>query len=565
MNKPEKSLTDSAVAKRWPTLRVGLVSALLLWLSQPPMGWWPLAWIAPIGWLAIASREESLDRGDWWRVYLSGLVYWLAVLHWIRLPHPLTIFGWPLLCLYLACYPFLFVVLTRRAVHRLKTPLWIAAPIIWTGLEYLQAHLFTGFLMGSLSHSQARVLSISNLAHYFGAYGITCLIVTASALLLSHLPDLSIKNRFLFAGKVLFAIALISYFSFLTYSNEKLFQNPVVNVALIQGDTRATWDPDPGRQQRIMDRQVALSIEAIEKAKAAKIELDLIVWPESMFRSPIDTFDGALTPSPNENADLVRSYEHTAEWFKSLANRLQTPALVGIDHYDWVPDPESETGLPTPRPYNSAALIDKGGKLLSIYDKTHRVPFGEYIPFAENMPAMYYLTPMSGGLRPGEGPVAMSLSVKEEDSPIRIAPSICYETVVPHVIRRHVAELTEAGEAPELLVNVTNDAWFWGSSELDMHLACAIYRAIETGTPLVVAANGGLSAAISASGEVLALSPRQEEHVLLASVPLRTSSRPTFYVRYGDCFAGGCLVCCCLVLLSAWLPRVMSPKDAPPT
>lgn len=557
MSEPENP-TIVPLASRWPTLRVGLVSALLLWLAQPPLGWWPLAWIAPLGWLAIAHRKETLDRGDWWRIYCSGFVYWLAVLHWIRLPHPLTIFGWPLLCLYLACYPFMFVALIRMARWKQPTPLWIVAPIVGTGLEFLQANLFTGFLMGAISHTQAGQLWLIQIASLGGAYAITFLVILFASLLFEFYVGYNcLRHRIAMPLIAVWVVSAAALFSVLHKSEiENLTYDSKINVALIQGDTRATWDPDPGRQQRIMDRQVALSIEAVEKAKAERIELDLIVWPESMFRSPLDTFAGELAPQPEANEDLVRSYDHTMAWFKSLADRIQTPALLGIDHYDWIPDPDNESKLPKALPYNSAALIDSEGKLLSVYDKTHRVPFGEYIPFAEHLPAMYYLTPMASGLKGGEGPIAMELPKRGSNQTIRLAPSICYETVVPHVIHRHVAQLTEAGKAPELLVNVTNDAWFWGSSELDMHLACAIYRAIETGTPLVVAANGGLSAAISASGEVLALSPRQEEHVLFASVPLRNRGEPTFYVRYGDCFAGGCLVACCLVLLSASLSRI---------
>ena len=76
------------------------------------------------------------------------------------------------------------------------------------------------------------------------------------------------------------------------------------------------------------------------------------------------------------------------------------------------------------------------------------------------------------------------------------SPSICYETVIPHVIRRQVATLESRENNPTALVNVTNDAWYWGSSELDMHLACDVFRAVETRLPLVIAANGGISASI---------------------------------------------------------------------
>ena len=538
-------MSEPTKEKRAPTLRLGLASALLLWLAQPPFGLWGLAYVAPIGWLWIIRREAPLDRGDWLRVYASGVVYWLLAVHWVRLPHPLTPIGWGFLAAYLGCYPLVFVWLTRIGIQRARVPLLLAAPIVWTGLELLQAHLFTGFLMGALSHTQAAYSVSYILAFFVGAYGMSFAVMLVASILVTLFMPWR-PNRIRIAIIVilvpvlsdLLAVAVPTHFASISTKD-----SPRLTVALIQGDTRATWDPDPDRSRKIMDRQVALSLQAVEQAKAEGKTLDLIVWPESMFRAPLETFEGSPVPPADAHENLVKSNEHTQEWFRSLAARLETPLLVGIDHFDWKPDPADPEGLPKADCYNSAALVDAGGKLAAVYDKTHRVPFGEYIPFAEGLPAMYYLTPLSGGLRPGAGPVAMKLTTSGGESVI-LAPSICYETVVPHVVRRHVAELTERGETPDLLVNITNDAWFWGSSELDMHLACAIYRAVETGTPLIVAANGGLSAVIDASGRVIAQSPRMEEHTLIAEVPLRRRGEPTPYVRYGDWFAGACLIAC---------------------
>ena len=576
----EEANTPLPPPPRFPTLRVGLASAVALWLAQPPVGWWPLAWVAPMGWLWIARRAEPLDRGDWLRVYLSGVVYWLLAVHWIRLPHPLTILGWPILCAYLGLYPLAFVWLTRVGLRRARVPLWLVAPVVWTGLEFLQANLFTGFLMGAVSHSQVDRPSIAWISGYIGAYGVS-FVVLLWVSLMTH--AISSREAYYIAPKfsvgVLLAVSLLCpwiFFSVATDRNAEL-QNSIERlkedmlaadqgsisarfiVALIQGNTLATWDPDPERSQKIMDAQVRLSIEAVERAEAEGKQLDLIVWPESMFRVALDTFDGQFAPPPGTHEGLVDSSEHCKAWFRSLAAKLETPVLVGIDHYDWKPDPVDPDGLPQADSYNSAVLADAEGKLLSVYNKTHRVPFGEYIPLAGGMPALYFLTPMSGGLKPGEGPVAMELLTKSGDT-VRLAPSICFETAVPQVIRSHVAELTDQGGAPNLLVNVTNDAWFWGSSELDTHLACAQFRAIETGTPMIVAANGGLSAVISATGEVLAVSGRMQEEVVLADVPLRISQEPTPYVRYGDWFAIGCLLACGLLAIMALLQKRREPQ-----
>ena len=109
-----------------------------------------------------------------------------------------------------------------------------------------------------------------------------------------------------------------------------------------------------------------------------------------------------------------------------------------------------------------------------------------------------------------------------------------------------MVQLSEAGTAPDVLVNLTNDAWFWGSSELDMHLACGVFRAVEMRTPLVIAANGGLSAHIDAFGNVLQKTPRQQTATLLVDLklPARSDVYPSFYAAYGDWLAIVCVVCC---------------------
>ena len=146
------------------------------------------------------------------------------------------------------------------------------------------------------------------------------------------------------------------------------------------------------------------------------------------------------------------------------------------------------------------------------------------------------MTPLTGGIEAGREPVALQVNG------VRYAPNICYETVLPHVIRQHVVELAAQGQPADVLVNVTNDAWFWGSSELDMHLACGVFRAIETRRPLLIAANGGISAAIDVRGNIRQQSPRQQQDVIIAEVLLDGRQSP--YVRYGDWFAMLCLISC---------------------
>jgi apolipoprotein N-acyltransferase len=180
------------------------------------------------------------------------------------------------------------------------------------------------------------------------------------------------------------------------------------------------------------------------------------------------------------------------------------------------------------------------------YDKFHLVMFGEYVPFVKWFPFLKRISSITGTAEAGAGPVALC------NDGVCYSPNICYETVIPHVIRNQVAALDAAGERPDVLVNLTNDAWYWGSSELDMHLACDVFRAVETRTPLVIAANGGISAWIDHRGRIRAQSPRQQQDVILADVELNRGAPTTLYVRTGDWFAAACLTACVALGIIGW-------------
>ena len=188
-----------------------------------------------------------------------------------------------------------------------------------------------------------------------------------------------------------------------------------------------------------------------------------------------------------------------------LVRQVGCAVLVGIDRVEIVPSDTEEIKYEA---FNSAVLVDESGNIIATYDKMHRVPFGEFIPLANWFPFLYRLTPLTGGIVAGSkcsrhGAWTMGTL---------LSPNICYETVVPHLIRRQWNDfLAKAGRPPEALVNLTNDAWFWGSSELDMHLACGVFRAVETRTPLLIAANGGLSAYVDPMGDIRQITPRQRD------------------------------------------------------
>jgi apolipoprotein N-acyltransferase len=185
----------------------------------------------------------------------------------------------------------------------------------------------------------------------------------------------------------------------------------------------------------------------------------------------------------------------------------------------------------------------------------HPVMFGEYIPLAEYIPFLYRITPLTGGLTVG------GKAVCQELNGVRYAPDICYETVIPHLIRSQVRQLRQQGEEPDVLVNVTNDGWFRGSSELDMHLACGVFRAIEMRKPLLIAANTGISAWIDSDGRIVRQAPPMKGTYLIADVQLDNRHSP--YLDYGDWFSGLCLAACLGVAMVGMLDHRKSREKVP--
>ncbi len=550
------------------TLVLGLVGSLLCYLAHPPVGWSLLAWVGPVPWLLLARTERLPGRRPYLALWLAGAAYWLAAIQWIRLPHWANIFGLFFLAAYLGTYLPVFVGLTRVAVHRMRAPLWIAGPVVWTGLELARAHLLSGFLMASLAHTQVESLRIIQMADLVGEYGVSFLIILVAACLAnaaSHFAAAAERARdrrsdwpsvagSLTAAALPALIALgaaIGYGRWFALENSVEFRIPRTRawtrIVLVQSDMLSDWKGTPERDRKVMQEQIELSLDAV---RTSDQPVDLIVWPETMFRSPLFV-DDPKNPPP---AGAIHPTRYTAALsdLKSLAAETGVALLVGIDRVL-----ASRVERPGEEPdaellvYNAAAFVNREGELVQTYEKMHLLPFGEYIPFAAWVPSLAALAPITGNSLWGSGPAALELDG------VVYSPNICYETVLPHLIRRQVVELADQGKTPDVLVNLTNDSWFWGSSELDMHLASGVFRAIEMRTPLVVAANRGLTAHVSHTGRLGAVTERDRADVLTVDVrlPLRTGAYPSVYARYGDWFAGSCAICCIVLAIVGLVGR----------
>jgi apolipoprotein N-acyltransferase len=315
-------------------------------------------------------------------------------------------------------------------------------------------------------------------------------------------------------------------------------------VALIQEDFNTHFEPDAERDQRMFRQYWQRTLEAGQRHG----ELDLIVWPESVFtanlpevvvRGEAATLAGAAAERLEAHQSLFRAkLRRVAEGVnRGGQNGNLEPRkiylIIGTETVQLAEDRQEH--------FNTALLLDPGGVIAGRYYKMHPVMFGEYIPLGNLFPAIYDWTPMPQGLTPGPGPANFQVGAA------RLAPSICFESTVPHLIRRQVRELTQRGLRPDALLNITHDGWFWGSSMLDLQLACAVFRAVELRRAMLVAANAGISGAIDAWGRIEARGPRQGGATLVARI--EHGGWESWYLLWGDLPAGLCLLAAVCLLL----------------
>ncbi|MBU0575787.1 MAG: apolipoprotein N-acyltransferase, partial [Proteobacteria bacterium] len=175
---------------------------------------------------------------------------------------------------------------------------------------------------------------------------------------------------------------------------------------------------------------------------------------------------------------------------------------------------------------NSAFLLRPDGTLSGRYDKVHLVPYGEYVPLRRFFPFIGKLVAGVGDFKAGKGFYPLTINIH------RLGVLICYEAIFPEGAREYKQK------GAQILVNITNDAWFGRTSAPYQHLSMTVFRAIETRLYLVRAANTGISSIIDPTGEILSRTGIFERTFLKGEVKI--IDERTFYAAYGDLFVYLC-------------------------
>ena len=465
----------------------------------------------------------ALDGTTGWRAarlgYVAGAVSALGLLYWTSfvvvqyggLPLPVGITVMVALCLAFALFPALFGWAQGRVCRSFGTAGLLAAPFLWVSTELLRVHTFFEFPWCLLGYSQYRNLPVIQVASVGGVYGVSFIVASSSALLAfaTRAKEGSRRRAAFFA---LIGIVGGAWAGGAWVMRRPLEESGRVRVGLVQGGIRQDekWDKDAGW------KHVLVHLDLTDQAAAR--DARLVVWPES-----------AVPFLYDENP----AFAQTLRW---TAQRLGIYLFFGND--------DREVSGGEERDLVGAKMIDPTGNVVLRYHKIHLVPFGEYVPlqpiftFGGRFGAklVRQVSDFVPGTKAVVGPVDGHL----------VGGYICYEAIFPGLARRFAA----AGA--ELLVNVTNDAWYGTTSAPHQHLAMAALRAVENRRYMVRAANTGITAVVDPFGRILAPTTLFDRTVLVRDVAF--ISGKSFYTRHGDLLARGCAAIA-LAFLAATIRR----------
>jgi apolipoprotein N-acyltransferase len=492
---------------------MAICSGFLLTASFPDFGHGFFAWVALV---PLMISLSNLSRLNGFRIgFLAGLVHYVTLLYWfvpfLKTYGPFSIYLSMVVLFLLSAYIALYLALFSMMFLWLNASViscFFLSPIIWVSLEYIRSFLFTGFPWELLGYSQFNALHIIQISDILGVVGISFLIVIFNTTLFLWFLFFS-KRRWRGQNvsrnhlQLITAVFVILFAMVWGYGTRQIHSvdkaiagSPEKRIAIVQGNIDQTLKWDSAHQRSTVHKYLDLSLtQRVEKP-------DLIVWPETAM--PFYLFHHLpLTEMVTRGIqEAGTDFIVSSPFFVQRENRIQY--------------------------FNRAFLILPDGTVPDTYDKAHLVPFGEYVPLKKWLPFLGKMVEQVGDFSAGK--VGETIKWREH----RIGMLICYELIFPYLSRAAVRN------GADVLINLTNDAWYGYSSAPYQHFSMAVFRAIENRRSLVRSANTGISGFIDPVGRVLTETPIFKEASLTMGVPLLRVS--TLYTRWGDIFPRGCLV-----------------------
>jgi apolipoprotein N-acyltransferase len=519
---------------------LAVASGLALGLAFPKFDYELLAWVAFVP-LFYVIEGESMWRVFGW-AYLQGFAANIVSLYWI----PIPLHDFADLPMQYAIFPMLLlagVVAINTAVaiwagefvaRRIRIPAVITMPIAWTAVEWIRTYFPIGFPWNLLGYAAYRSLELIQFAEFTGVYGVSALIVFFNAVVYLVIFRRGIYRLQTISLSALTAIMvlLVGYGAWRINNLKNTPESGSFRVAMVQGDIPQSlkWDPKFLPQ--------SYGVYQDESANAAKRGADLIVWPEAAAAF-------LFQPDNQYPAELASDAAYRNALL-TLAKTIGTPLLFGAPA---LTQQDGRLGF-----YNRAYLVSANGQgeVDAHYDKIELVPFGEYVPARALFG--YFVNRVVqgfGDMVPGKEQTLFDVKGA------KLGILICYESIFPNLTRR------EVDKGADVLVNITNDAWYGESSAPFQVLAMAAMRSVETKVPMVRVANTGISTLIEPSGQITSRTPLFVRGTVIVKVPWRPVR--TVYTMVGDLFAEICLVLTAFGLIMAWQrPRTVQIETVKP-
>jgi apolipoprotein N-acyltransferase len=506
-----------------------LMAGALSVLAMAPFFLWPVLFLTVplLVRLIDVAREAAPKRpalsaaaAAWW--FAFG--YFLAGLFWIGEAFLVEADRFAALMPFAVLLMPSGLALFWAAAAAAASPFWrpdatrvVVLAVTLSAAEWLRGHILTGFPWNILGYALTAPDALMQSAAVFGIYGLTLI-----AVLVFGWPGVVLADAGRSApGKSTLRAPLVAAGAsgcvLLTLWSAGLWRltgtvpvaEPPVRLRLVQPSIpqRLKWQQT--HQRANFETHLSLTVRNARGEIDGAAGIQAIIWPEAaMPFAPLD--------APNA--------------LQAIADAVPdgTHLMAGLLRVEHVPP-----GVPGRRRriLNSLAAFDTTGNPVAIYDKTHLVPFGEYLPYQSTLEAigLEQLTRIRGGFDVGPTPRPM---LRVPGLP-GFAPLICYEAIFPSTV-------IQSPERPAALLNVTNDGWFGNTTGPRQHFHQARVRAVEEGVPIIRSANNGISAVIDAHGRVIARLEMNAVGVVDADLPGRISA--PIYARLGDWLFGAMLV-----------------------
>lgn len=536
---------------------LAILSGLLLRLAYPR---WNFAVVAAVGlapflWAVFhaASGKQAFYIG-----WLFGTVFYYVLVIWLNVLikyHPIIPFAIVLMGLYLGLFKGLFAWLAWKAVRRGRWA-FLAIPAAWVTTEYVQSLGDLGFPWGYLGHSLWQHPPLIQLAAWTGVYGLSLILFWINHLLCDgvrvvrretgapHAGDLFVRTAIL---AVLGGAVVLSYTgNTRRIETDASYSTDPFTVGVVQPNVPQaiklesySWGTPANRRKSLQSRIFTSTTLCSDRLrpKAGEKPCDLIIWPETAVTD--DFFMLRLAGYETLFEDLATTRFGTSILFGMSEirfirkGRVVPPEAFDPDDYDKNPrDYLIEI-------YNNASLAEPGrGLSANVYRKTRLVPFGEGLPYirrikplADFMARICRMIPL---VPAKEHKVFQFHTRGDGATPVTVGPLICYESCYPDLSRKRVRL------GAEMLVVITNDAWYDLTAGAAQHQLQSVFRAVETRRWLARSANHGISCFISPLGEIVSESGLAQEAALKHT--LRGVKTLTFYSRFGEVFAWSMLI-----------------------